>query len=98
MSCNSTYLIDHETDHSTKPDELKAILQDVLESQENKVVIFSQWTRTHELITRRMASEDCGHVFFHGGVPSRKRKTLIEQFREDPAAGCSSRPMPEAWD
>ena len=86
MSCNSTFLVDHETDHSTKPDELLAILQDVLESKENKVVIFSQWTRTHELITRRMNGHDWGHVFFHGGVPSRKRKTLIEQFREDP--GC----------
>lgn len=84
MSCNSTYLIDHETDHSTKPEEVKAILQDVLESKENKVVIFSQWTRTHELITRRIDGHDWGHVFFHGGVPSRKRKTLIEQFREDP--------------
>ncbi len=88
MSCNSTFLVDHETDFSTKPDELHTILQEVLESENNKVVIFSQWTRTHELITRRMNSNshDWGHVFFHGGVPSRKRKTLIEQFREDP--GC----------
>jgi len=84
MSCNSTFLIDHETDHSTKPDELLTILQDVLETEENKVVIFSQWTRTHELIARRMEKAKWGHVFFHGGVPSRKRKTLIEQFREDP--------------
>ncbi len=84
MSCNSTFLVDHETDHSTKPDELLATLADVLESEDNKVVIFSQWTRTHELITRRMNGHGWGHVFFHGGVPSRKRKTLIEQFREDP--------------
>ena len=85
MSCNSTYLIDRETDHSTKPDELLAILQDVLESEENKVVIFSQWTGTHELIARRVnGNSGWGHVYFHGGVPSRKRKTLIEQFREDP--------------
>jgi superfamily II DNA/RNA helicase len=33
-----------------------------------------------------MAADNWGHVFFHGGVPSRKRKNLIEQFREDP--GC----------
>lgn len=84
MCCNSTFLVDHQTDHSTKPDELLTILNEVLESEENKVVIFSQWTRTHELITRRMPSPDWGHVFFHGGVPSRKRKTLIEQFRDDP--------------
>src|SRR5439155_6787629 len=41
MSCNSTYLLDHETDHGTKADELMPILEDLFEQPDAKVVIFS---------------------------------------------------------
>jgi len=84
MSCNSTYLIDHETDHGVKADELATLLDEVFEDPESKVVIFSQWTRTHELLLRRFADRTWDHVFFHGGVDSRKRKGLVDRFREDP--------------
>ncbi|NQU11014.1 SWF/SNF helicase family protein, partial [bacterium] len=83
MSCNSTYLIDQETDHGTKADELVALLGDVLEDPTAKVVIFSQWVRTHELLRRRFERQPWGHVFFHGGVPGAKRKELVERFKQD---------------
>ena len=85
MSCNSTYLLDHETDFSVKPDELLTVLDDLFEQPETKAVIFSQWVRTHELSIRRFADRDWEHVFFHGGVESRKRMRLIDRFREDRA-------------
>lgn len=85
MSCNSTYLLDRETDFSHKPDELMTLLGEHLERPESKAIVFSQWTGTHELAIRRFARNDMGHVFFHGGVESRKRKDLVERFRNDPA-------------
>ena len=80
MSCNSTYLLDHETDHGTKVDELMTLLEECLEQPDAKVVVFSQWVRTHELIIRRLRARDWSHVLFHGGVPSERRPALIDRF------------------
>src|SRR5712691_2153543 len=45
MSCNSTYLLDQETDHGVKADELAALFVDLFAEPEAKAVVFSQWTR-----------------------------------------------------
>ena len=85
MSCNSTYLLDQETDHGVKADELAALLDDLFADPEAKAVVFSQWTRTHDIVIRRLEAHGLGYVSFHGGVPSEKRPALIERFRDDPA-------------
>src|ERR1700722_7244475 len=85
MSCNSTYLLDQETDHGVKADELAAIFDELFVDPEAKAVVFSQWTRTHDIVIRRLEARGVGYVSFHGGVPSDKRPALIERFREDPA-------------
>ncbi|MEO8124957.1 MAG: C-terminal helicase domain-containing protein, partial [Burkholderiales bacterium] len=88
MACNSTYLVDHETDHGNKVDELMAVLDELLEDPSAKVVVFSQWLATHELIVRRLGrgagQRDWGHVQFNGSVPGDKRGALVEQFHDDP--------------
>jgi len=88
MSCNSTYLLDKKTDYSFKMDELMTYLDEAMEDQDIKAVIFSQWTRTHELILRRFSSRNGGknfdHVYLHGGVPGPGRKDLIQRFHGDP--------------
>jgi superfamily II DNA or RNA helicase len=85
MSCNSTYLLNQETDHGVKADELAALLDDLFAETEAKAVVFSQWTRTHDIVIRRLEARGLGYVSFHGGVPSEKRPALIERFRDDPA-------------
>ena len=85
MSCNSTFLLDHETDFGSKADELATLLDEWFESPETKVVVFSQWVRTHELITRRLNARGWGHVLFHGGVPGEQRGALVDRFVNDPA-------------
>ncbi len=84
MSCNSTYLLNQETDHGVKADELAALLDDLFADPEAKAVVFSQWTRTHDIVIRRLEAHGLGYVSFHGGVPSEKRPALIERFRDDP--------------
>jgi superfamily II DNA or RNA helicase len=84
MSCNSTYLLDQTTDFGVKADEAATLLDEMCETPDTKVVVFSQWVRTHELLERRLAKRPYGHVLFHGGVPGDARKGLIDQFREDP--------------
>ena len=85
MSCNSTYLLDGETDFGHKADELAVLLEEILEDRDAKVVVFSQWVRMHELIARRLERRRWRHVLFHGGVPGPRRKDLIARFREEAA-------------
>lgn len=84
MSCNSTYLLDQESDHGVKADELAALLDGAFAQPEAKAVVFSQWTRTHDIVIRRLEARGIGYVSFHGGVPSEKRPALVERFRDDP--------------
>jgi SNF2 family DNA or RNA helicase len=84
MSCNSTYLLDRETDHGVKADETISVLQETFERPNDKAVVFSQWLGTHEILLKRLRSAKLGYVLFHGRVPSKNRKGLIQQFREDP--------------
>jgi hypothetical protein len=86
MSCNSTYLLDQDTDHGVKADELAALFDDLFADPEAKAVVFSQWTRTHDIVIRRLEVRGLGYVSFHGGVASERRPALVERFRNDP--GC----------
>jgi SNF2 family DNA or RNA helicase len=83
MSCDSTYLVDHVSDHGKKADEAVTLLDELFEQPQTKVVVFSQWLRMHELLLRRLPGREWDHVLFHGGVPGPKRKDLIDRFRED---------------
>jgi superfamily II DNA or RNA helicase len=85
MSCNSTYLLDQETDDGVKADELAALFDDLFVEPKAKAVVFSQWTRTHDIVIRRLEARGFGYVSFHGGVPSERRPALVERFRDDPA-------------
>jgi len=86
MSCNSTWLLDHETDFGTKADELITLLEELFEQPEAKAVVFSQWLGTHEVLMRRLRSRGWDHVLFHGGVPAEKRGLLVDRFTNEP--GC----------
>jgi superfamily II DNA or RNA helicase len=85
MSCDSTFLLDHETDHGTKADELMTLLEELFEQPEAKAVVFSQWLGTHEIVMRRLRERGWAHVLFHGGVPGDKRGALVDRFVDDPA-------------
>jgi superfamily II DNA or RNA helicase len=84
MACDNSYLVDHHSDHGPKADEAVTLLEEFFERPRTKVVVFSQWLRMHELLVRRFKQRGWGHVLFHGGVPSGKRKDLIDRFRDDP--------------
>ncbi len=84
MSCDTTWLLDHETDHGVKAGELMTVFGDIFEDSEAKAVVFSQWIGMHEMIARRLDACKIGYVMFNGSVPAEKRRALIERFRNDP--------------
>jgi SNF2 family DNA or RNA helicase len=84
MSCNSTFLVDKQSDHGLKSDEAIELFEEILEDSKAKIVVFSQWLGTHQLLINRLESKPWQHVFFHGQVPSAERGKLIQQFKDDP--------------
>ena len=86
MSCDSTYLLDQETDFGAKADELATLLEEMFETAGAKVVIFSQWLRMHELVVRRFAKKKWDHVLFHGQLSNNQRREHVDRFREQD--GC----------
>ncbi|MBL8298745.1 MAG: DEAD/DEAH box helicase [Rhodanobacteraceae bacterium] len=84
MSCNSSYLLDQQSDHGVKADELAALFDGLFVQPEAKAVVFSQWTRSHDIVIRRLEARGIGYVSFHGGIASEKRPALVDRFRDDP--------------
>ena len=84
MVCDSTYIIDQETRHDTKIEELMNILDEVVLSADEKVVIFSQWERMTRLVAQELRERNIGFSYLHGGVPGHERGNLFETFSQDP--------------
>ncbi len=84
MVCDSTYILDQQTRFDTKISELMAILDDVINTDSEKVVIFSQWERMTRLVAGELQARKVGFEYLHGGIPSEKRKDLIKNFHEIP--------------
>lgn len=84
MVCDSTFILDQKSRYDTKIDEAIAIISNLMVSEEGKVVIFSQWERMLRILAGELEEKDISFCFLHGGVPSVKRKNLIDRFRDDP--------------
>jgi SNF2 family DNA or RNA helicase len=84
MLCDSTYLLDRETNNSPKLDEFSELLRELLAAGAHKVVVFSQW----EIMLRQAADVvdalGIGQVLLCGEVPGKDRRGLLERFRDDP--------------
>jgi hypothetical protein len=91
MACNSTYLLDHETDHGQQGRRVDdRCSTNCSKTRQAKAVVFSQWLGTHELIVRRLAIASAKvratrlPRAVSGSVPGDKRGALVEQFHHDP--------------
>jgi hypothetical protein len=83
MVCNSTYILDQETNHQTKLDELFNILEEIIATGDEKIVIFSQWERFTRLIALELDRLQIGYANLNGNIPSHKRKDLFDRFNKD---------------
>ncbi|GJQ59583.1 MAG: DEAD/DEAH box helicase [Candidatus Scalindua sp. AMX11] len=83
MAADNTYLVDKKTIHGPKLDELEVIVKELVQEGGEKAVIFSQWLRMTELVENVLTRNGIKYVHLNGSVPSKKRKGLISQFKED---------------
>lgn len=86
MVCDSTYLIDDETNESPKLEELKHILLDELDvpNNDSKIIIFSEWVKVHKLIGKLLRDHHIGFVELNGKIPVQSRGELIRKFESNP--------------
>jgi SNF2 family DNA or RNA helicase len=86
MVCDSTFLIDEETNESPKLDKLHEILFEKLEIQNNacKIIIFSEWIKIHKLIANMLRENGVGFVELNGSIPVKARGDLIKKFESYP--------------
>jgi len=86
MVCNSTFLIDPETNFSPKLDELKDVLFEKLDLANNKrkVIIFSEWIKSNFLIANLLKENNIGYTELNGKVAVKKRQALIKEFEDNP--------------
>jgi len=85
MVSDSTYILNTKTNSGNKINELKSIIQEITEDKSNKLVIFSQWKRMFDLLTRELDKMDLEYEYLNGDVPASQRKTIIERFQSDQA-------------
>jgi superfamily II DNA or RNA helicase len=78
--CDSTHLIDRESNISPKLDELGSILDELVVQNGRKVVIFSEWTTMTFLIGKHLSQAGIPFVELSGKVPVAKRQCLIDEF------------------
>ena len=86
MVCDSTYLIDEETNESPKLEELKYILLEKLDvkNSDRKIIIFSEWIKVHKLIGHILRENNIGFAELNGSVPVKLRGELIRKFETNP--------------
>jgi len=86
MVCDSTYLIDEETNESPKLEELKYILLEKLDvtNSDCKIIIFSEWVKVHKLIGHMLRENNIGFAELNGSVPVKLRGELIKKFETNP--------------
>ena len=84
MVCDSTFILDQQSRYDTKIDELMNILDSYLVGGNGKVVVFSGWERMTRLVAQELTQRGVRFEYLHGGIPSAKRKNLVNNFTDQP--------------
>lgn len=84
MVCDSTFILDQKTRHDTKVEEVINIVKEIVDCSDEKIVIFSQWERMTRIIASDLNESGINYEYLYGGIPSEKRKNIIDNFTENP--------------
>ena len=85
MAANSTFLVDkNPPGYSSKLDELNVLMDQLIDEEDRKIVLFSEWTTMLNLIEPLLNERDLNYVRLDGSVPQKKRQGLMHQFQNDP--------------
>ncbi|HUR63805.1 MAG TPA: SNF2-related protein [Candidatus Thermoplasmatota archaeon] len=83
----------HDPEVATAMDELKALAEaikrnskvnlilDIAKNTKEKMIVFTQFRETQELLSRRLKQEGVENVKFHGQLTPGRRRNALEEFR-----------------
>ena len=79
--CDSVELLDPELRDSSKMKEMKDLLEDLIDNDNHKVVLFSQYKEMTDILVREF--QKYNPIYLHGKVKDSDRPLLIDAFQED---------------
>jgi len=85
MACDSTFVIDQKTRFDTKIAEALQLVAALIESGDEKAVIFSQWERMTRIMAEELDRAGIAYQYLHGGIGASRRRNLVETFNSDTA-------------
>lgn len=84
MAANSTYLVDKiAPGYSSKLVEFENLIDQLIDEEDRKIVLFSEWTTMLGLIEPILGKRKVGYVRLDGSIPQKKRQGLITSFQKD---------------
>lgn len=72
----------HQADSVKRNSKVNLII-DVAKQSGEKMIVFTQFRETQELLSRRLKAEGISNVKYHGQLSSGRRKSALEEFRAD---------------
>lgn len=89
MVADSTFILEQNltTRSDVKIAEAMNLLDNVLESGDEKVVVFSEWERMTRLVAMELDKRGVRYEYLNGRVPSKRRGELVDDFTMLPESG-----------
>jgi superfamily II DNA/RNA helicase len=85
MAANSTFLVDKTPPgYSSKLEELNHLLGQLAREDGRKIILFSEWTTTLNLVAPLLNKNKMKYVRLQGSVPQKQRQRLVHEFQKDP--------------
>lgn len=85
MICDTNFILGDEDRACPKLGELEKILEEIRDTPDVKVIIFSEWERMLVLVRELCGKLELGSAWHTGTVPQLKRRGEINRFKTDPA-------------
>ncbi|MBS3775869.1 MAG: DEAD/DEAH box helicase [Bacteroidales bacterium] len=83
MTSDSTYILNPQKRHDNKIGELIQLLENVMETEDNKIVIFSEWKKMLELVIQALEKRGIDYVYLNGDLSTKERKRIISRFHSE---------------
>src|SRR5688572_25332573 len=73
----------HHQAESIKRNAKVNLISDIATNTKEKMIVFTQFRETQELLSRRLTQEGVKNVKFHGQLTPGRRRKALEEFKED---------------
>ena len=84
MAADSTYLVNKQVpSYSSKLEALDDLLGSLLNEEDRKIILFSEWTTMLGLIEPLIEKRGADYVRLDGSVPQKQRQQLVQRFQKD---------------